>query len=320
MYFKSLSDLTKDVHDWIPKIEERYDCVVGIPRSGMLVANILALKLSLPLADLDGFLEGRMLGLGKRFQNIIPGDFLKERRKVLIVDDSISSGAAMRLAKEKIAAANPIHDMTFAAVYVTPKGKKLCDLFVEEIPNPRRFEWNIMSSVDILYYCFDLDGVLCLDPTNEENDDGERYRKFILNAKPLYIPSDEIGTIVTSRLEKFRPETEAWLNAQGVLYKELHMLDLPSNKERIRTKAAPEFKAEVFKKSKADLFIESDHNQAVVIAELTGKFVYALETLTMHGPGYFSALIERQKLTFRKKFRRHMSRVKRGFGKLVPNS
>ena len=231
MYFKSLSDLTKDIHGWIPTIEGSYDCVVGIPRSGMLVANILALKMSLPLADLDGFLEGRMLGLGKRFEHIDAQDYLKECRKVLIVDDSISSGTALRIAKEKIAAVCPDHDLTFAAIYVTPAGRELCDLYVEQIPNPRRFEWNILSSRAVKNYCFDLDGVLCLDPTKEQNDDGERYREFILSAKSLYVPADEIGAIVTSRLEKFRPETEQWLAQQGIKYGKLHMLNLPSKEE-----------------------------------------------------------------------------------------
>ena len=310
MHFKSLSDLTTDLHQWIPSIGDRFDCVVGIPRSGMLVANILALKLGLPLADLDGFLEGRMLGLGKRYQHINAQDYLKEPRKVLIVDDSISSGNAIRLAQEKIQQAGLSHDLTFMAVYVTPKGKHLCDLYAEEIPNPRRFEWNILSSRGIRNYCFDMDGVLCLDPTKEENDDGDRYREFILNAKPLYIPVDEIGMIVTSRLEKFRPETEQWLADKGIRYRELRMLDLPSKEDRIRLKAAPTFKAEVFKSSSAELFIESDHNQAVKIAELSGKFVYALDTVTMHGPGHVSAMIQRKRMQTRKRLRRKLGRAK----------
>jgi len=320
MHFKSLSDLSKDIHTWIPKIESNFDCIVGIPRSGMLVANILALKLGLPLADLDGFLEGRMLGLGKRYKHIDPSDYLKERRRVLIVDDSISSGTAIRIAQDKIKVKAPQHDIIYAAVYVTPENKALCDAYAQEVPNPRRFEWNILSSRAIRNYCFDLDGVLCVDPTPAENDDGERYREFILNATPLYVPTDEIGAIVTSRLEKFRPETEAWLKQYGVRYRDLHMLNLPSKEDRIRLKAAPAFKAEAFKRLNADLFIESEHNQAVMIAELSGKFVYALDSVTMHGPGHVSAMIERKKMNVRKKWRRRFSRVKGMIQKVIKSS
>jgi hypothetical protein len=34
---------------------------------------------------------------------------------------------------------------------------------------------------------------------------------IILNAPPLFIPGSKIGTIVTSRLEKYRIQTETWL-------------------------------------------------------------------------------------------------------------
>lgn len=56
----------------------------------------------------------------------------------------------------------------------------------------------------------DIDGVLCADPTPEENDDGEKYRHFLLNTPPLFIPKVTIGTLVTSRLEKYRPRRKPY--------------------------------------------------------------------------------------------------------------
>ncbi|MDB2310617.1 phosphoribosyltransferase family protein [Opitutales bacterium] len=316
MYFKSLSDLTKDIHGWIPTIEGRYDCVVGVPRSGMLVANIVALKMNLPLGDLDGFLKGRLLAMGRRFGDQSSEEFLKTRRRVLIIDDSIASGAAMRIARKQIEESAPQHDLTIAAVYVTPEGCELCDIYAQVIPNPRRFEWNILSSPQIQYYQFDLDGVLCVDPTYEENDDGPKYVEFIRNAKPLFIPSHEIGAIVTSRLERYRADTEAWLERYDVQYGELLMLDLASKEERIRTQAAPKFKAKTYRQSGADLFIESDAKQAVEIARLSGKFVYAVDEATIYGPNAISSVLERQKITFRKKIRMNVGRVRRLLGRL----
>ena len=303
MYFKNLNDLTNDIHELIPQIPAGYDCVVGIPRSGMLVANVLAVKLNLPLADFDGFLEGRMLGLGERFDHLDPSVFLATPRKILIVEDSISTGTAMARARAKLQEVGPIHDITFAAVYVSKEGRSLCDFYAEVVPNPRRFEWNILSSHMISNYAFDMDGVLCVDPTEAQNDDGELYRDFMLNAKPLYLPQHKIGAIVTSRLEKFRPETEAWLQQHGIEYGHLHMLDLPSKEDRMRLKAAPSFKAETYKKGQFDLFIESDHGQATEIARLTGRFVYALDTVTMHGPGFVQAELVRK----RRKLRHYLS-------------
>lgn len=45
-----------------------------------------------------------------------------------------------------------------------------------------KFERDIFTG-SLLKTCFDLDGVFCVDPTWEENDDGEKYRKFILYRK-----------------------------------------------------------------------------------------------------------------------------------------
>lgn len=307
MHFKNLSNLSADIHQWIPRLPNGYDCVVGIPRSGMLVANILAVKLNLPLADFDGFLEGRMLGLGQRFDHLDQSEFLSTPRKILVVEDSISTGTAMARARAKLQEVGSIHDITFAAVYVSPEGRTMCDFYAEVVPHPRRFEWNILSSSAIGNYAFDLDGVLCIDPTEEQNDDGELYREFILNAKPLYLPKHKLGAIVTSRLEKFRPETEEWLRMHGIEYGALHMLNLASKEERMRLKAAPSFKAETYKKSKYDLFVESDHGQAMEIARLSGRFVYALDSVTMHGPGFVSAALIRTRMNFWRKFRFYLS-------------
>ncbi|MGB3626238.1 MAG: glycosyltransferase, partial [Henriciella sp.] len=102
-------------------------------------------------------------------------------------------------------------------------------------------------------------------------DDGPKYIDFLLNAEPLFIPQKEISAIVTSRLEKYRPETESWLAAHNVAYKELIMLDLPSAAERRRLRAHAPFKAEVYGARDDILFVESNFRQARDIAQLTDK-------------------------------------------------
>jgi uncharacterized HAD superfamily protein len=61
------------------------------------------------------------------------------------------------------------------------------------------------------YCCVDIDGVLCLDPTDCQNDDGAAYEKFLEEAVPMLAPTRPIGALVTSRLEKYRGLTEKWL-------------------------------------------------------------------------------------------------------------
>ena len=248
MYFKSLSDLSKDIHEWIPDLPENIELIVGIPRSGMLVASIVSLKLNLPLAELDGFLQGHVLGKGRRMHELDNKTFLNKQRKVLILDDSVSSGKAMTETKESLFKANLGHEIVYGAVYVTQKGKTFVDIYFEILQNPRRFEWNILSSPDIKNFCFDMDGVLCNDPLPYENDDGDKYKEFIGKAKPLYIPNNIIGNIVTSRLEKYRSETEDWLRANNIKYKKLNMLNIANKELRIKNNSSIDFKSEFYKK------------------------------------------------------------------------
>jgi uncharacterized HAD superfamily protein len=71
--------------------------------------------------------------------------------------------------------------------------------------------------------------ILCLNKMMT----GEKYINFLLNS-PLFIPGSKIGTIVTSRLEKYRKETETWLAANNIKYNDLVMLDLPNMEARQR--------------------------------------------------------------------------------------
>ena len=124
-----------------------------------------------------------------------------------------------------------------------------------------------------------MDGVLCVDPDPEENDDGPKYLNFIKTAAPLYIPSYKIRAIVTSRLVKYRAATEAWLRENGGQYAALVMLDLPTAEERRSQNCHATFKADAYKKrTETTLFVESEERQAKEIAFLTGKKVLCLAT------------------------------------------
>lgn len=272
MKFVSYSQLAKDVIAWAQELDQDYDAVIGIPRSGMLVANILALHWNVKFADLESFVNGNFFIGGGR-------DLAREVKKVLVVDDSILSGKSISRAK-KMCRGLP-YEMDFGAPYI--KFSMRAWKHYKVVPLPRVFEWNVFNHYWLRRACVDIDGVLCRDPTQEENDDGVRYRNFLTSAPPRHIPRVEILSLVTSRLEKYRPETEAWLAKHGVKYQELHMLDLPSKAERIRRNAALGHKASVFENEKYSLFIESSDRQAKGIAALTKKPVLCTDTMVLHG-------------------------------------
>lgn len=251
------------------------DVVVGIPRSGMLAASMLALRHHLRLAEILAFAEERrVMSHGPRLS--------REKRidRALVVDDSVLSGQTMRWARRKLAGVGC--ECIFGAMYVEPSREALVDFHGELLPRPRIFEWNILHHGILGQSCVDIDGVLCVDPTERQNDDGVLYERFLREAEPRYIPAKEIGWLVTSRLEKCRRQTAQWLSAHGVRYRSLVMLDLASKKERLEKHAHAAHKAAVYRRTGARLFIESSDRQARTIAVETGRPVFCTDTWRLY--------------------------------------
>lgn len=277
MFYRNVSDLNKIILKRISILPRDFDLIVGVPRSGMLPANLLALYLNRPYTDIHSFLNGHIYKAGAR------GQFfdIKAFKKVLVVDDSVSSGAAMDKVKESLKDLEGQFSFSYCAVYMVPGKEKTVDYFFEMVPLPRYFQWNIMNHTTLEKACFDIDGVLCVDPTDEQNDDGPLYTDFVLNAAPLFIPGAKIGTIVTSRLEKYRKETETWLKNNNVKYKDLVMLDLPNKEARQKANSHAVHKAKTYASSQYILFIESSLNQALEINRITKKPVLCTENFEM---------------------------------------
>ena len=277
MNYRSISDMNDAILRNLHRIPPDIDLIVGVPRSGMFAAELLALLINVQLTDLDSYSEGRVFtsGITKRI-----GKKTKEaaQQKVLVIDDSINGGTAMQNARDRIAEAAIEDIVLFAAVYGSKPNHPEADLVMETVAQPRMFQWNFMHHKFLRQSCIDIDGVLCHDPSKEENDDGPIYARFLEQARPLYRFTRPLGTLVTSRLEKYREPTEAWLKSQGVRYETLRMLDLPSKKERQRLGIHGAFKAEVYRESDASLFIESENAQAFKIAEISGKPTLCLQT------------------------------------------
>jgi len=285
MNYKSYADLSSLIKSKLPMLRAgQYDLVVGIPRSGMIPAYMIALHLNRKCCDLEALVRNEPLKTGSTRSASSAIEYPSEASKILLVDDSIFSGVS--LAKELQRIPEELRArMTTLAVYSTETARQDVDIFLEHVPLPRVFEWNIFHHQVVERSCFDIDGVLCVDPTEEQNDDGERYIEFIRNAEPLYIPTGKVNCIVTSRLEKYRAETEAWLRKHGIQYGSLIMLDLPNKEARQRLGAHGTHKAEAYRRSKQDLFYESERHQAVQIHELTKKPVYCTETNEMFAKG-----------------------------------
>lgn len=274
--FRSIADMNKVILHNLQKIPHDINFVVGIPRSGMLPANLIALYLNKPFTDIDSFMNGKIYSSGNR------GAFISHSNKnrVLVVDDSICGGNSLSKAKEKLKGMEEKYHLEYVVIYATTEGSKIVDYYFEIIDYPRIFQWNIFHHKSFIpRSCFDIDGVLCQDPPVD--DDGPVYNEYIANTSPLYVPSLEIDTLVSCRLEKYREVTEKWLERNKVKYKHLIMLDFKTKEERRAWGKHGEYKGEVYKKSGNILFVESCLDQAKIISKISGKPVFCTETFEM---------------------------------------
>ncbi len=312
MQWKSFGDLARDISNNAARVPLEVDLIVGIPRSGLMAASMLALTLNKKFCDVAAFLDNRSLQHGR---TRVPsnGDlaFPQQARTVLILDDSVDSGASMRSVLAELEAVRGDRKFISAAIYASRTGVHAVDIHFEQVEMPRVFAWNLFHRNELAHCCVDIDGVLCHDPTQDENDDGVKYLRFLESATPLARPTYRIGHLVTSRLEKYREPTQRWLNAHGVKFDHLHMLDLPSAQERRRLGCHAEFKARVYRSiEEATLFIESEPRQALEIARLSGKPVLDYTSQRLAEPVWNAAHVAVSYASLR---RRIINRIQRAF-------
>lgn len=279
MNIVTVREMNQDVVDGLYKIPRNIDAVVGIPRSGMLVASLIAVYMNKPLTDLDAYINGRLYESGHSKDTSANCKRTDALKRILIVEDSSSSGTSIRQAKCKVNNMDDAVEKIYFAAYVTKEAAANVDLYLRVIEQPRMFEWNYMHHMLLEKACVDIDGVLCVDPKTEENDDGENYINFILNAAPKLIPTRKVGWIVTARLEKYRSQTKRWLEKYKIEYDHLIMMGVETAEERQKLGNHAKFKGEVFRnETDAVWFIESDENQAKEIAEISGKTVFCVNS------------------------------------------
>jgi uncharacterized HAD superfamily protein len=250
------------------------EVVVGVPRSGMLPATILALGLVRPLADVSSAASRRAWRAGGDGETIPCG-----ARRILLVDDSSCTGTAMKRARCALFDARPEAEIVTCSVYSTEKAAGRIDLSFEVCGKNRMFEWNWFRHPLLTECCVDIDGVLCRDPTRTERKDEKLYLKFLETTVPSILPTEKIGALVTGRRERYRGQTERWLKQHGIAFGALHMLDASDEAQTVERHAS--HKAAIYKKSAARLFIESDEEQAKLIAKSTGKDVLCWTTRTL---------------------------------------
>ncbi len=255
------------------KLPKRIDLIVGIPRSGMLPATMLATQLNVPMTDIDGFKEGRIFGHGSTKNAPDIDKALSSDRTVLVIDDTVNSGKAFKKVRESLQGIEG--NIVYCAVFSVVSKHPDVDIVLEQVALSM-CQWNMMHQQILKNSCVDIDGVLCRNPEPKEDDNGKAYRRFLRDVELLHATTGEIGWLVTGRLEDYREETEAWLEQHGIKYRELVMAK--SEKEHSDPSA---YKARIYRETGADLFIESEAPDAVEIFAQSKKPVLCIETQMM---------------------------------------
>jgi hypoxanthine phosphoribosyltransferase len=272
--FVTLERLQQDIRELASKIHPSTSRIVGVARSGVGVAANVAMLLHLPLSIVRQS-AGDMIdaGNGWRLTGNIGG-----QGPVVVIDDTVMTGNSFKHVMPIVLKTFP--QAVSAAVYVNPATRLWPDLYVRELPHPHLLEWNLMNSIFSSQTAVDFDGILCSDCAPQDDDDGERYRGFLLTATPKYmIRKTRIPLIVTARLERWRKETEQWLAWHGMAADQIIMGPWANNQERSRADIGAwkggHYKAFMRRhhRRKPPLFIESEERQAKRIAQVSGGIV-----------------------------------------------
>ena len=287
MRYIRLQDLCSTIRNNIYKIPHDVDAVIGVPRSGMIAASIVSEYLNVPLGDVNTFKDLKYVSGGDRLSLIKR----TSTHKILVVDDSVFSGKSMRETKEKLKNVEG-YEFIYCVVYLEgDKGEKEIDLYLEDMRHEDKgwnniclYEWNIMNHYGFVMekIMWDLDGVFCVNPLRDDNE--EEYLEFIKNATPLFTPKVRLNKILTYRCNKYRKETEEWLAKNGIRYNLLGMVAADNYIQRHQiAPSSAEYKANIYKQDDAQLFIESEANQAEQIWKLAGKPVLCIENNYLYG-------------------------------------
>jgi hypoxanthine phosphoribosyltransferase len=243
--------------DWTDMLPKDFDCIIGVPRTGLLVANVLSSKMNKPLSTADDFVRG-IVWYSQASKT--PTVF----KKVLVVEDAVNSAKAMKADVEKLKRYDSSMEIKTGCLFVSNQEMKdFIDYYYATTCNAPA-EWHMHSFFKNTKLAVDLDGVICDEKSNN----------------PLLIPAFDVEAIITARLENERSDTEAWLKRHGVGYKQLIMFQGLAVDRTFRNIA--DYKAKAILQMGAEWFWESDYDLAEEVCYLLKIPVYCPTNRTIY--------------------------------------
>ena len=295
MYYISLEDLNNDIRNNFYKIrlyegKKPFCGVLGVPRSGMIPASIIAEMLNVGLASVNEFVENQLGSFDNHGGRLLNSVKPSKRKKLLVVEDTCYNGYSLERTKKLLEPLSYKYEFVFMCVYLEGTLKVMTpDFFLRDIreialkteTKTALYEWNIMHNIQGACI-YDVDGVIFLNPPKGLSH--REYVNYIKNPVPLYIPSTSRKlTFCTYRLIKYYDITFSSLLKNGIKPKKLYMFESDSYAERKKTPSYI-YKSHVYSELEPEkrLFIESNDTQAKLIYETTKKPVYCLTSNKMY--------------------------------------
>lgn len=276
--YKSYSDLVRDIKENISKINNDYELVVGIPRSGMIPAYIISSILNIDCIDLDSFIENKKLQKGETRKTRFDIEKAHNAKKVLLVDDSLYSGNSIKNVLNKIPKELKTK-INVCIIYSSSKKNQYIDNYLVFLEAPKIFEWNIFNNSLICISFIDIKCFLGF------KNHAVTAKDFIGN-KTVISTNYMVDTIVNHLLS----ESEAidWLNSNNIKYKNLITLEKGHNKD-VQIKNI----SNVFKNSEAKLYMVAQLNDAMQINSISAKSVYCVSENKIINPNSLDILTKR---------------------------
>jgi len=250
MFYAGYQDMWRVVQDMATRMPD-VDAIAGVPVSGLAPAGMLSAVTGIKAVPLD----------------CVPANV----KRLLVIEDA--SGFA-KFRNQKVGQADG-REVLYGSVYVCGAARDL-DFVGVIADKPRVFAWNLFKSDKCGRIAYDMDGVLCQNPTADQIDYGPKYDAFISSTLPLRVVRRRLGWIVTGRMERYRAATEAWLDRNGI---QCGQLVMAGDNHQHTLEAHAKHKADWYVATDdCMMFVESHPRQAARIAELSGKPVVCYET------------------------------------------
>lgn len=261
-------DLVEDARRLAAELVD-VDAVVGIARSGLIPAGVVATLLNVPLYSTSKRTGLVDVGTGVRLE-----DHVLDLRRVALVDDTAARGVEMTTQAERVRLAfgRPV-EVVRAVVYCHPQAVEAVDLYAAVYDGLHYLEWNWSNAGHGALCGFDFDGVLCEEIAPEDDDGGERYAQALRDVRPRDLPRRRpIPLVITARPERFRGITLEWLDRHRVEVDRLVMRDWEFSAGWNAAEVG-EWKARELARTEIPLFAESDPVQSEIINRRTGRTV-----------------------------------------------